>query len=172
MRQRKLSEMFKPEGRLPQLAANSTLPYNKEEDREFVEQKEEGGRDTQRPGEEEESPERREETIQTGQIPTMSSNAQQNITNTETSGEQVCTFKKGTCIKHGIPGTKYVVTRTKWKDRGNGRGFGNVYSRIVKYRCSGEGKTGPDNFQLKSETGRHLTLSGSAIVYNDDHLLN
>ena len=29
---------------------------------------------------------------------------------------------------------------------GKGKGFGNVYSRTVKYHCSGEGKTGPDTF--------------------------
>ena len=101
----------------------------------------------------------------------MSNTAQKTNINTETSSEQPCSFKKGTCIKHNTPGTKYVVTKTKWKDRGMGKGFGNVYSRTVKYHCCGEGKTGPDNFQFTSETGRHQTFSGTAIVYNDDHLL-
>ena len=146
LKQGKIDEMFKPEGRPPQQAESSTLPNNKEEDKEFGEQQEEGGGDEQHPGEEEETPRKRKDKIRTGQIPTVSNTAQKTNINTETSSEQPCSFKKGTCIKHNTPGTKYVVTKTKWKDRGMGKGFGNVYSRTVKYHCSGEGKTGPDTF--------------------------
>ena len=171
MRQRKLSEMLQPERRLPQLAATYTPPGEDEEDREFGKQKEEREGEEQQPGEEEEPPSRKEEAIQTGQTSSLSSIAQLNINNAETSSEQVCTFKKGTCTLHGIPGTKYIVTKTKWKDRGSGKGFGNVYSKTVKYRCSGKGKTDPDFVQSNSEKGRLSTLPGSAFVYSDDHLL-
>ena len=41
LKQGKIDEMFKPEGRPPQQAESSTLPNNKEEDKEFGEQQEE-----------------------------------------------------------------------------------------------------------------------------------
>ena len=32
-------------------------------------------------------------------------------------------------------GVRYIVTSKKWRDRGKGRGFGYVTSKLVRYRC-------------------------------------
>ena len=62
---------------------------------------------------------------------------------TPSERDEECTFKRGFCLIHNTQGVKYTVVRTKWKDRGGGRGFGNVSSRLVRYCCSGV-KTDPD----------------------------
>ena len=59
---------------------------------------------------------------------------------TETSGDEIenipCEYtKKGFCQVHKRQGERFVVTTTVWKDRGGGRGFGNVYKRKIKYKC-------------------------------------
>ena len=68
---------------------------------------------------------------------------------------------KGMCIKHKTKGRKYVVTTTKWRDRGGGRGFGNIYSRTVKFHCSGEERTGPGSDTKLCEE-KIVNFSGSA----------
>ena len=61
---------------------------------------------------------------------------------TETSSEgeknhqNPCEYNtKGFCLIHMRKGEKYIVTSTVWKDRGGGKGFGNVYKKRVQYRC-------------------------------------
>ena len=61
------------------------------------------------------------------------------ITAETSSGEKVkdqCEYTtRGVCKLHNMRGEKYIVTKTEWRDRGGGRGFGNVYKRQVNYRC-------------------------------------
>ena len=48
-----------------------------------------------------------------------------------------CEFpKEGVCINHGTTSTKIVVPSKKWKDRGVGKGFGYVTTRVTKYICT------------------------------------
>ena len=51
------------------------------------------------------------------------------------SNDNKCQFQKGFCIQHNVKGVRYVVTSKKWRDRGKGRGFGYVTSKLVRYRC-------------------------------------
>ena len=45
--------------------------------------------------------------------------------------------KDGYCVTHQIENNKkFYVTSKKWKDRGKGRGFGWVSSKILKFQCS------------------------------------
>ena len=46
-----------------------------------------------------------------------------------------CTFKRGgyCSTTHKVKAKKILVTYTKWKDRGGGRGYGNVTSKETKY---------------------------------------
>ena len=53
-------------------------------------------------------------------------------------------YQKGVCIKHNVMGVRYVVTSKKWRDRGKGKGFGYVTSKLVRYRC-GEVQT-PESY--------------------------
>ena len=48
------------------------------------------------------------------------------------------TIKKGYCLSHGVTAKKISVSGQKWKDRGNGRGFGYVTSKTTKYLCNGK----------------------------------
>ena len=61
------------------------------------------------------------------------------ITTETSSGEKMkdqCEYTaRGVCKLHNRRGEKYIETKTEWRDRGGGRGFGNVYKRKVKYRC-------------------------------------
>ena len=45
---------------------------------------------------------------------------------------------RGRCNIHGNMGEKYVISERKWRDRGQGRGYGYVSTKKVKYRCVGE----------------------------------
>ena len=48
-----------------------------------------------------------------------------------------CEFtKKGVCINHGTTSTKIVVPSKKWKDRGGGKGYGYVTTRVTKNICT------------------------------------
>ena len=60
----------------------------------------------------------------------------------EPSGEEsvrmdddLCTFKRGVCCLHKVRGEKYVDKKKSWLDRGRGRGYGWVTSKVVKYVC-------------------------------------
>ena len=44
--------------------------------------------------------------------------------------------KDGYCVTHQIENKKFYVTSKKCKDRGKGRGFGYVSTRILKFQCS------------------------------------
>ena len=53
-----------------------------------------------------------------------------------------CAFKRGGyCTTHKVKAKKILVTSTKWKDRGGGRGYGNVTSKVTKYICNGVNDT-------------------------------
>ena len=52
-------------------------------------------------------------------------------------------FNKGVCKIHNIKGTKIVISQKKWKDRGGNKGYGYVYSRLTKYKCSGGEEADP-----------------------------
>ena len=66
------------------------------------------------------------------------SNSENNLSN---NGQLVCEVKRGGfCVTHNVMGKKIYVTTCKWKDRGNGKGYGNVYSRTTKYICEGKRK--------------------------------
>ena len=53
-----------------------------------------------------------------------------------------CAFKRGGyCTTHKVKAKKILVTSTKWKDRGGGRGFDNVTSKVTKYICNGVNDT-------------------------------
>ena len=49
-----------------------------------------------------------------------------------------CNYTRGRCNRHGNMGEKYVISERKWRDRGQGRGYGYVSTKKVKYRCVGE----------------------------------
>ena len=49
--------------------------------------------------------------------------------------DEVCNFKRGVCLRHGMKGEKYVQTVKNWRDRGGGRGYAFVTSKKVKFRC-------------------------------------
>ena len=50
-----------------------------------------------------------------------------------------CEFRRGgMCIQHGIVGTKYTVTKSKWSELKNGL-FGYKKSKVTKYRCNMRG---------------------------------
>ena len=44
-------------------------------------------------------------------------------------------LQRGFCMQHNVRGVRYIVTSKKWRDRGKGRGFGYVTSKLVRYRC-------------------------------------
>ena len=46
-----------------------------------------------------------------------------------------CSFKRGVCCLHKARGEKYVDKKKSWLDRGKGRGYGWVTTKVVKYRC-------------------------------------
>ena len=49
---------------------------------------------------------------------------------------------------------KILVTSTKWKDIGGGRGYGNVTSKITKYICNGV-----------NDTRKLFNISGASVQY-------
>ena len=51
--------------------------------------------------------------------------------NIELPSNVKCQFQEGFCIQHNVKG----VPSKKWRDRGKGRGFGYVTSKLVRYRC-------------------------------------
>ena len=56
--------------------------------------------------------------------------------------ESKCSMEKnGFCSTHQVQGEKFQIPVTKWKDRGGGRGFGNVTRKITKYRCKFKNST-------------------------------
>ena len=59
-----------------------------------------------------------------------------------------CTFKRGVCCLHNARGEKYVDKKKRWMDRGGGRGYGWVTSKVVKYRC----KVDDDQVEQKSSS--------------------
>ena len=46
-----------------------------------------------------------------------------------------CVFKRGVCSFHIAKGEKYADVKRRSKDRGGGRGYGWVTSKLVKFRC-------------------------------------
>ena len=42
---------------------------------------------------------------------------------------------RGWCVKHNCEMQKIKVSVYKWRDRGNGRGFGNVKVKVPKFIC-------------------------------------
>ena len=81
----------------------------------------------------------------------------------EPSGEKECDYFRGVCKVHKRKGEKFVVTKTEWKDRGGGRGYGNVYRRIVRYKCRNTDKI----LEPSQNTARMSTLGESSIVRDD-----
>ena len=59
-----------------------------------------------------------------------------------------CTFKKGVCSLHNARGERYVDKKKRWMDRGGGRGYGWVTSKVVKFRC----KVDDDQVEQKSSS--------------------
>ena len=45
--------------------------------------------------------------------------------------------KNGYCVTHQVQTKKFHVLSQKWKDRGKGRGFGYVTTKVAKFQCSG-----------------------------------
>ena len=43
-----------------------------------------------------------------------------------------CNYTRGRCNRHGNMGEKYVISERKWRDRGQGRGYGYVSTKKVK----------------------------------------
>ena len=46
-----------------------------------------------------------------------------------------CSFRRGVCSLHKARGEKVVDKKKRWLDRGKGRGYGWVTTKVVKYRC-------------------------------------
>ena len=67
--------------------------------------------------------------------------------------EEVCMFKRGVCMKHGIKGEKFVQSTKNWRDRGGGRGYAFVTSKRVKYRCRAKSEVPRSSSPLLSEVG-------------------
>ena len=55
--------------------------------------------------------------------------------NKEVLSNDKCQLQRGFCMQHNVKGVRYIVTSKKWRDRGKGRGFGYVTSKLVRYRC-------------------------------------
>ena len=53
----------------------------------------------------------------------------------QTVESKTCQFLRGFCMQHNVKGVRYIVTSKKWRDRGKGKGFGYVTSKLVRYRC-------------------------------------
>ena len=47
-----------------------------------------------------------------------------------------CVIQDKRCISHNQPLEKMKVTKRVWKDRGRGRGFGYVSSKVTKLYCN------------------------------------
>ena len=92
-------------------------------------------------------------------------------------------LKDGLCNTHNCMTSKVTVTAKKWKDRGKGRGYGYVNSKVTKAICMGRKlaptvtKNYPDNLDLSSNGGisehrRGLSVSeereSSIIRANED----
>ena len=58
-----------------------------------------------------------------------------------TPSSEECKYIRGVCSRHKMKGEKYYVVQTRWMDRGGGKGYGNVYRRLVRYRCKWSGQT-------------------------------
>ena len=56
----------------------------------------------------------------------------------EMKGDDVCVYKRGFCQLHKAQGERFVETTKRWRDKGRGKGFGFITSKLVKYRCRGE----------------------------------
>ena len=55
-----------------------------------------------------------------------------------------CTFGKGgLCEQHLVQGTKLTIPVKKWRDRGGGKGFGWVTTRVTRFQCKVK-KTGAE----------------------------
>ena len=81
-----------------------------------------------------------EEDRCTPDIPSCLTQGYNQESKAETSSEEkvqnLCEYNnRGFCSLHKRKGERYIETTTVWKDRGGGRGFGNVYKRRVKYMC-------------------------------------
>ena len=65
--------------------------------------------------------------------------------------DEVCKFRRGVCLRHGMKGERYVQTVKNWKDRGGGRGYAFVTSKRVRYRCRGKSGLPRSSSPLLSE---------------------
>ena len=68
--------------------------------------------------------------------------------------------KRGYCSSHDVTARRILVTTKKWKDRGGGKGFGYVSSRVVKYICQAKSNPVSDD-----HTNRQL-MGGSVRADN------
>ena len=71
--------------------------------------------------------------------------------------DEVCKFRRGVCLRHGMKGERYVQTMKNWKDRGGGRGYAFVTSKRVRYRCSGKSELPRSSSPLLSEVEGAVT---------------
>ena len=71
----------------------------------------------------------------------------------QTVESKTCQFLRGFCMQHNVKGVRYIVTSKKWRDRGKGKGFGYVTSKLVRYRCgevqSPESYSNPGKYEVK-----------------------
>ena len=80
-----------------------------------------------------------------------------------TPSSEQCDYYRGVCKLHKKKGEKYVITRTEWKDRGGGKGYGNVYRRTVRYKCR---NIIVDGILEQNTTG--MSMPGGSSVVRDD----
>ena len=73
--------------------------------------------------------------------------------------------KDGYCVTHQIENNKkFYVTSKKWKDRGKGRGFGWVSSKILKFQCSV--RTSTQNIGNIHQESRNLDNKPGCMMNN------
>ena len=71
------------------------------------------------------------------------------------------------CIRDSIvKGVRYIVKSKKWRDRGKGRGFGYVTSKLVRYRC-GEVQS-PESYSNPGEGWGQVIF----LAYDNQFLLS